>query len=82
MLPPSAPSWMDQVTSVDWPESAPVTTAAEAGTPSGDDRRRQRRDRDRDRRRGVTSTVAAAFLEGSATLVATTWAVTGLAGAV
>src|SRR5678816_107629 len=80
MVPPPAPSWTDQVTPVDSPETVPLTVAAKLTEPRvwvlavpgvtvteiG----------------GVTVTVASALREGSAALVATTWKVPVVPGAV
>jgi hypothetical protein len=81
-FPPDAPSWTDQVTPVDWLESVPVTAAEKlVCSPATIDAV----DGETDTATvgaAVTSTVATAVFEESATLVATTCAVAGFAGAV
>src|SRR5512138_1149211 len=80
MLPPSAPSCTDQLTAVDWPGSVPVTTAVNAIVPPGDVCATAGEMATAIAGR-VTVTVALPDLVGSAALVAMTWNVPAIKGA-
>ncbi len=82
MVPPAAPSCTDQLTAVDWPPLIPVTEAVKFTVPPAWVEAESGRDGDGDVRRGGDGDGGAALLEASATLVATTWNVPGVPGAV
>ncbi len=73
-------SWTDQVTAVDWPEVVPVTVAVKVSVPRISVE--AVRGETVTAMFGLTVTVAVSFLVGSATLVATTWKVPAVPGAV
>ena len=78
---PPPDSWTDQVTAVDWPAVVPVTVAVNVAVPPT---RTVAVPGDRDTATTgvlVTEMVAVALFDGSATLVATTWNVPTLPGA-
>jgi len=81
MLPPAAPSWIDQLTAVDWPPLVPVTEAVKLTVPPAGVEAEPGATETVMSGAAVTVTVAVEVFEVSATLVATTWNVPGAPGA-
>ena len=82
MLPPAAPSCTDQVTAPDCPLTVPVTVAVKDMVPPGLTEALAGDTETLITGGAVTVTVATADRVGSATLVATTWKVPAVPGAV
>jgi hypothetical protein len=81
-VPPADPSWTDQLTALDWPEPSPVTEAEKLTIPPVCVEADPGAMETVMFGAGVTVTAAVALLDGSATLVATTWNVPAVPGAV